>query len=695
MKRVSASTASVSVLMPCLNAQPFLEAAVNSVLIQSGCLELLVADGGSTDDSIKILEALAAEDPRVRIISRNDLGPADALNKAIRAARGTLIGWLNADDLYLPGALQRAISALEANPDLLMVYGEGEEFNHETGLIQRYPTIPPSVGLEGFRTHCFICQPTVIFRRSFWVLLGEFDQQWRTAFDFDYWLRAFEAFPHRIGYLPHLQARTRLHSDTITSNQRALVALEATQLLARHFCTADSTRLHNYALELQLGIAEKPKEVSLTEHLQHLFASAQASLTPAALSQLKCTWLSGELPPLPQGELCSWQPSALQSAVPKTVVPFDQRPFGVNLIGHAFEVFGIGEDIRMAAGALQAVGVPCCVIHHPAANGAACTDRTLEPLISSDPLGGPYAFNFVCMAAPIYARWLLQGGYEHLRDRYTISNWPWETQQWPYDWIPLLDVVDELWPSSHFTAEALAGPAKEAGVPMHVMSMAAELIQPDRFCNQEARIANRVRFGLPTDAVLFGYGFDLNSTAIRKNPMGALEVFQQAFPLPNLPTSFGRHPNSHPLSNQVSLLIKTFPITNFCAEWEWLQARAAEDPRIVLIAENLPRDELLALYGCCDVFLSLHRSEGFGRGMAEAFQLGVNVIATDFGGNKDFCTGPLSHPVRWRKAPIPRGNYPYAEGHFWAEPDLMHAAELCQQDAHQKPRQVRNSCLKT
>ena len=123
MKRVSASTASVSVLMPCLNAQPFLEAAVNSVLIQSGCIELLVADGGSTDDSIKILEALAAEDPRVRIISRNDLGPADALNKAIRAARGTLIGWLNADDLYLPGALQRAISALEANPDLLMVYG--------------------------------------------------------------------------------------------------------------------------------------------------------------------------------------------------------------------------------------------------------------------------------------------------------------------------------------------------------------------------------------------------------------------------------------------------------------------------------------------------------------------------------------------------------------------------------------------
>jgi glycosyltransferase involved in cell wall biosynthesis len=104
----------------------------------------------------------------------------------------------------------------------------------------------------------------------------------------------------------------------------------------------------------------------------------------------------------------------------------------------------------------------------------------------------------------------------------------------------------------------------------------------------------------------------------------------------------------------------------------------------VLIAESLPREELLALYGCCDVFLSLHRSEGFGRGMAEALQLGVDVIATDFGGNTDFCSGPLAHPVRWRSAPIPRGAYPCADGHSWAEPDLEHAAELCRQVAERR-----------
>ena len=356
----------------------------------------------------------------------------------------------------------------------------------------------------------------------------------------------------------------------------------------------------------------------------------------------------------------------------------------MNLIGHAYEVFGIGEDIRMAARALQKAGVPCCVIHHPADNGAACIDRSLEPLICTDPNGGPYAFNMVCMQASIYARWLLQSGLDPLRERYTIAAWPWETLQWPDVWDPLLEVVDEVWPSSTFTAQALHAPAVQANVPLQVMPMAAEIVDPDRFCSSASRIATRQRYGLPVDAVLFCYGFDLNSTAIRKNPMGALEAFQRAFPLPHLPATFGCEFSSHALSDQVSLLIKTFPPRCFSPEWEWLQARAEEDSRIVLIAESMPRDDLMSLYGCCDVFLSLHRSEGYGRGIAEVLQLGLDVIATDFGGNTDFCTGDLAHPVRFRQVPIPRGSYKCADGHSWAEPDIDHAAQLCQRVAEKR-----------
>ena len=714
--------------MPCRNAVPFLREAVASALMQPECLELLVADGGSSDGSLQLLEELTASDPRVRLVSRSDGGPADALNQAFRAARGTLIGWLNADDLYPPGALARAVAGLDAHPHCLMVYGEGKEFNAATGLCQRYPTLPGPQEVEAFRSHCFLCQPAVVFRRSMAVLLGPFDQHWRTAFDFDYWLRAFEAFPQRIGYLPHLQGHTRLHSDTITSQQRSQVALEATALLARQFGAASATRLHNYALELQLGIAALPEGTNVQAHLAELAAEAEPWLEPEALKAFRQEWLLD--PETAQAHLAAEQQAAalpllrslpvrlLQALQPEllldapgppagphrrlhqaveqhsdaypllrsgsrsaALVPFAERPFGVNLIGHAFEVFGIGEDIRMAARALEAAGVPCCVINHPANNGATCSDRSLEPLLCHDPAGGPYAFNLICMAAPIQARWLLQAGLDPLRERYTLIAWPWETQQWPKAWLPLLEVADELWPSSGFTAAALQEPAASAALHLQVMPMAAEVPDPDRFCCPSARQAARARHGLPQEAVLFGYGFDLNSTAIRKNPMGALEAFQLAFPLPHLPASFGREINNHPLSNQVALMIKTFPPQAESAEWHWLQLRAAEDPRIHLVVASLERDELLALYGCCDVFLSLHRSEGFGRGMAEALQLGVDVIATAYGGNTDFCTGPLAHPVRCQEVPIPRGAYPCADGHVWGEPDLDHAAELMQQVA--------------
>ena len=108
-----------------LNAGPFLQEAVQSVLAQKECLELLVADGGSTDGSLQVLEELAAVDPRLRIVSRSDRGPAEAINLALRAARGTLIAWLNADDISPSGAFARAGAALAAHPEWLMVYGEG------------------------------------------------------------------------------------------------------------------------------------------------------------------------------------------------------------------------------------------------------------------------------------------------------------------------------------------------------------------------------------------------------------------------------------------------------------------------------------------------------------------------------------------------------------------------------------------
>jgi hypothetical protein len=664
----------VSVLMHLCDGEEFLPNAISSVLQQPECLELLIADVGFRDACQQQLEILVAIDPRLRIVSVANACAADVLNQAFRQARGTLIGWFSPDDLYLPGALERAISALEKHPNWLMVYGECDQFNATSSLTQRYLTLPPNVGLDAFRSHSFISRPTVVFRRTMVLLLGSFNSNWCSAFDVDYYMRAFEAFPHRIGYIPHLQARTRLPSTSSTNLYWAQVALDITKLQAHKFGASDGKQLDIYALERYLGGAEMPGRETFVAHLSELFEQAAPWLEIQSLAKLRSTWLEGASHRL-QDEPCRWRSSA--SVKPAaTLIPFAQRPFGVNLIGHAFEVFGIGEDIRMAALALQAAGIPCSVINHPARNGAAGSDRSLEPLLISDPIGGPYAFNLVCMAATSQTRWLLQNGLDPLRERYTISCWPWETMQWPKPWLSLLEVADELWPASSFTAEALRRPAAESGLPLHVMPMAAEIPNPDRFRGTAARLEARERHGLPIEAMIFCYGFDLNSTAARKNPIAVLEAFQLAFPLPHLPSTFGRQCKNHPHSEQVALLIKAFPPRGFSADWHWLQARAMEDSRIHLIAESLERDRLVALYGSCDVFLSLHRSEGYGRGIAEALQLGLDVIATNYGGNTDFCNGPLAHPVRYQLVPIPRGAYPCADGHSWAEPDLQHAAEL-------------------
>ena len=92
-----------------------------------------------------------------------------------------------------------------------------------------------------------------------------------------------------------------------------------------------------------------PDGVDMATHLQQLFDSASPHLAPAALAQLRGTWLTGDPPQPPQSEPCSWKSETLQPATTRDLVPFAQRSFGVNLIGHAFEMFGIGEDIRMTA----------------------------------------------------------------------------------------------------------------------------------------------------------------------------------------------------------------------------------------------------------------------------------------------------------------------------------------------------------
>jgi glycosyltransferase involved in cell wall biosynthesis len=221
--------------MPTKNQASFITESIKSVLSQDYTnLELIVLDGQSTDETPNVVQSIAVKDRRVRYFSGTDSGPSQAINKGLSLAKGTIIGWLNSDDLYTQGAIQRAVSALKHDENLLMVYGEGSNINELGDFVSNYPTLPPSTPIDTFVEGCFISQPTVFFHRTLNLLLGRFDESLKTAFDFDYWLKAFKRVPNRIGYIVFEQARTRLHSNTITSSNRKTVMLEGIQILNKH-----------------------------------------------------------------------------------------------------------------------------------------------------------------------------------------------------------------------------------------------------------------------------------------------------------------------------------------------------------------------------------------------------------------------------------------------------------------------------
>jgi glycosyltransferase involved in cell wall biosynthesis len=278
----------VSIVMPSLNQAAFIAAAVESVLSQS-CpqLELIVADGGSTDGTQAWLAQRQEQDARLRWFSEPDTGPAEALNKALRQAKGTMIGWLNSDDLFTPGAVQRAVDALQECSERLMVYGQGEHIDASGAVLGLYPTLVPPTASSEFANGCFICQPTVFFRRTMWLLLGKFDEELKTAFDFDYWLRAFARFSGRIGFVDAVQAQSRLHLDCITLRLRRTVILEGMQLLARHLGYAPKEWFLTYVHQL-LALPPSERDVGdLKTHVSETLAEAKPWLQPADLQALE------------------------------------------------------------------------------------------------------------------------------------------------------------------------------------------------------------------------------------------------------------------------------------------------------------------------------------------------------------------------------------------------------------------------
>jgi GT2 family glycosyltransferase len=183
----------ISIITPSFNQVTFLKVTVNSIINQEVSLETehIIIDGGSTDGSVELLKSLGNQ---VRWLSEPDRGQADAVNKGIGMATGEIIGWLNSDDLYLPGALQTVADYFRDHPECQWIYGRcliidssGEE---RWNWITRYKNARLKIfTFEKLLRENFISQPAVFFRKELFEKAGGLDLSLNYAMDYDLWLR--------------------------------------------------------------------------------------------------------------------------------------------------------------------------------------------------------------------------------------------------------------------------------------------------------------------------------------------------------------------------------------------------------------------------------------------------------------------------------------------------------------------------
>ena len=319
---------------------------------------------------------------------------------------------------------------------------------------------------------------------------------------------------------------------------------------------------------------------------------------------------------------------------------------GINLLGFAFGEFGLGESLRALARACVAGGIPFVVRDIEQQLATRQADRSVAEHLSDDIR---HRLSLMCVnpdmlkpVLPLLERTRAAGGYR-------VGYWYWELETTPRTWESAFAAVDEIWCATEFVAQAVR---RATDKPVVKLPPPIEVALRRRY--------ERHEFGLPDGRFLFLFTFDYNSFVKRKNPEAVIAAFQAAFPR-------GR--------DDVGLVVKSVNGVRRPERVAAMMARIGDDARIVHLDRFLTRDESYGLIAAADAYVSLHRAEGLGLGLAEAMALGKPAMATAYSGNLEFMSESNSLLVDYRLVPIAPGEYVVDDERFvWAEPDVEMAA---------------------
>lgn len=641
----------VSVCVDVYNYADFLPQAIESVLSQTLTdFELIVVDDCSTDASFAVAQGYAGQDPRVRV-TRNpkNLGMVRNRNACLAQARGKYVKWLHADDfLAAPDALERLAALMESNAAVSLA---------ATGMRFVDADARPRGGACFFSGARLVAGTTVIarclwerknvvggpsaamFRRS---LAGRgFDERFFHAADLEMWFHLLEQ--GCFGYVPDALTAYRWHGRQQTERDKQTLSQADDQraLLDRY--------LDRPYVRLRPWMKDVLRHEAVRQTLRRCRTLGQREAASDALRAYGARRYARNAP------LCFlWRKARkFASAPPLPLPPFDRPlvptaeasrlPLGLNVAGFFKGEYGIGESSRAFGRAAQATGLPCALL-----NIRSKDHRNLDDSLGRFSERNPYRVNLMTFSFDYARRFFKDRGPGFFRNRHNIALWYWELGQFPARWHSNFDFYDEIWAPTDFCRDAFAAvspiPVRKITYPLRC---------------EDAPPPDRARFGLQENVCAFLFTFDHHSILERKNPLGVIEAFRRAF---------GK-------SGDAVLVLKSINSAHDPRGRESIR-QAIMGLNVRHLEEHQTGAEMTALLATCDCYVSLHRSEGLGLGMAQAMALGRPVIATGYSGNLEFMNASNSLLVNYELAELTDDYGPYGKGSVWAEPDTDHAAEL-------------------
>ncbi len=321
------------------------------------------------------------------------------------------------------------------------------------------------------------------------------------------------------------------------------------------------------------------------------------------------------------------------------------KNIGINVSGYINKVFGLGVAVRANIEAMKQANIPYSINDF----NLQFSDNVKEtPLKDDFSLENPYPINLVQINIDRLDEVFKNIDHNYFKGKYNIAFWAWELENFPDAAKPYFNFFQEIWVPSNFCAEAIS---KISPIPVQKFMHPISFPKPSYSRNE---------FNIPENKFVVLTMFDYYSSIYRKNPLATIDAYEKAF---------GKN---HP---EAILIIKTSKSTDFPAEKQMITDRIADNTSISILEEILDDDRLYSLINCCNCFISLHRSEGFGLTMAEAMYLEKPVVATAYSANTEFMNINNSFPVKYSMVNAANQYYYSTEKDYWADANTDHAAQ--------------------